>query len=70
MNLNKINHVDISIWIEQVLDSCVTKEHLEVAGKLIENFERILLNYDYSLYLMHSKHLRDKARQMNCAINF
>jgi hypothetical protein len=61
MSANSKHFGDINLWIEKVIDSCITPLQESSALHLIQNFEKILLNKgkgdDYRFYSMN---LRDK----------
>lgn len=51
---------DIAAWIESIIDSCETKLQELTARKLIQNFERLLLEQKNPNFAFFSRTLRDK----------
>ena len=51
---------DIAIWIERVIDSCTHPLQEITARKLIQQFEKRLLDEQNEFYTFYTRKLRDK----------
>jgi hypothetical protein len=52
------NHYgDVANWVEKVINSCETPQHEIVARKLVQLFEKRLLEEESELYVYYVRHL-------------
>jgi hypothetical protein len=60
---------DVSNWIEKVIKSCITEEHIQSTRNLLNNFESQYVNLDHHLiHHMVGNPLRRKLDQKHYEI--